>query len=149
MIALSSFGCNLKLLRCDLSLNFKRIIPHCSAVASHAISKAHRQNFIKSFSQLFCFLRTKQSPHKALKTVHCAIPAVFWPKLLILHFVNVITKLSCSAQSGAHTAALLINLPYRCGKTVCIPQNGRKTAASFVRTELFTILLWFLREDGL
>ena len=149
MIALSSFGCNLKLLRCDLSLNFKRTIPHCSAVASHAISKAHRQNFIKSFSQLFCFLHTKQSPHKAKKTVHYAILAVFWPKLLILHFVNVITKLNCSAQSGAHTAALFIRLPYRCGKTVCIPQNRRKTAASFVRTELFTILLCILREDGL
>ena len=129
MIALSSLGCNLKLLRCVLSLNFKRIIPHCSAVASHAISKAHRQNFIKSFSQLFCFLRTKQSPHKAKKTIHYAILAVFLPKLLILHFVNVITKLSCSAQSGAHTAALFIRLPYRCGKTVCIPQNRRKTAA--------------------
>ena len=129
MIALSSLGCNLKLLRCVLSLNFKRIIPHCSAVASHAISKAHRQNFIKSFSQLFCFLRTKQSPHKAKKTVHYAILAVFWPKLLILHFVNVITKLNCSAQSGAHTAALFIRLPYRCGKTGCIPQNRRKTAA--------------------
>ena len=129
MIALSSLGCNLKLLRCVLSLNFKRIISHCSAVASHAISKAHRQNFIKSFSQFFCFLRTKQSPHKAKKTVHCAIPAVFWPKLLILHFVNVITKLSCSAQSKAHTAALSISLSYRCGKTVCIPQNRRKTAA--------------------
>ena len=129
MIALSSLGCNLKLLRCVLSLNFKRFILHCSAVASHAISKAHRQNFIKSFSQLFCFLHTKQSPHKAKKTVHYAILAVFWPKLLILHFVNVITKLSCSARSGARTAALFIRLPYRCGKTVCIPQNRRKTAA--------------------
>ena len=129
MIALSSLGCNLKLLRCVLSLNFKRIIPHCSAVASHAISKAHRQNFIKTFSQLFCFLRTKQSPHKDKKTVHYAILTVFWPKLLILHFVNVITKLSCSAQSGVHTAVLFIRLPYRCGKTVCIPQNRLKTAA--------------------
>ena len=144
MIALSSLVCKPQN---DLSLNFKQSTLHCRAAACYAISKSHRQNFIKSFCKDFGFPVPNNRHKKPRILVRLPDGVFFRPKLLILHFVNVITKLCrriCSVPylySNRQMWQSCVQAPPPgglCRQNLSV-QNCRK----------FTILLCFLGEDGL
>ncbi|EEU96798.1 hypothetical protein FAEPRAA2165_01576 [Faecalibacterium duncaniae] len=60
-----------------ISLIFKQSHPQCHAASCYAISKAHRQNFIKYFLYKNYFLCTKESLQKAKIFSYIASSPVF------------------------------------------------------------------------
>ena len=133
-----------------LSLKFKQSMLYHIAATCYAISKSHRQNFIKSFCKDFGF----SVPNNRSKTprVLSILPVGqnFLDKLLILHIVNVITKLCRSAElsgsfpcclSGYHTTMSELCANYQ--KPV---NNLQRSVRAGSVNDKFTIPLCYYRR---
>ena len=112
-----------------VSLIFKQSYPQCHAASCYAISKAHRQNFIKSFCKDFGFPVPNNRPKTPRILSILPVGQNFLDKLLILHIVNVITKLCRSAALSDSCLLLVIRISSACVRAVFkLPTGGKHPA---------------------
>ena len=103
-------------------------MPCCIAAACYAISKPYRQNFIKSFCKDFGFSVPNNCPKKLQILYILPVGQNFHDKLLILHIVNVITKLRRSA-AGPRPSPAVFRIASGCVSLVLeMPTDGKHPA---------------------
>ena len=112
-----------------ISLIFSQLTSHWGASSWYTLSKPYRQNFIKSFCKDFGFSAPNNRPKTPRILSILPVGQNFLDKLLILHIVNVITKLCRSAALSDSCLLLVIRISSACVRAVFkLPTGGKHPA---------------------